>query len=274
MSEQLKRLILAISPKIKSNLNVELPEKTRKIVLDALDILFTPRDQLIPPLRLRHRLGNDFDYASAGLEWFKILKDMAELQPNEKILDVGCGLGRMAVPLTRYLNAEGSYYGFDVVKEFIDWCRGNISTEYHNFHFDLVNLKNPYYSRSGRAASKYVFSYPDGFFDVVFLASIFTHLLPDDMENYLSEIHRVLTKGGRSLITFFLLNNFSPNIFKKVTPIFSTLDLKVSEKGIAYDEKYVLSLYMKNRLSIKDIKYGSWSGASSGWYQDIILAIK
>jgi hypothetical protein len=51
--------------------------------------------------------------------------------------------------------------------------------------------------------------------------------------------------------------------FSKVSPIFSTLDLKVPEKGIAYDEKYVLKLYLKNRLSIKSIKYGSWREISA-----------
>jgi hypothetical protein len=69
-------------------------------------------------------------------------------------------------------------------------------------------------------------------------------------------------------------NNFSPNIHKKVTPILGTLDLKVPEKGIAYDENYVLRLYMKNSLSIKDIRYGSWKGMPSSWYQDIFSGYK
>lgn len=42
-------------------------------------------------------------------------------------------------------------------------------------------------------------------FDFVFLTSVFTHLLPEDMNNYFSEVVRVLTHARRCLITYFLL---------------------------------------------------------------------
>lgn len=37
--------------------------------------------------------------------WFKL---HAELRPEEKVLDVGCGIGRVAIPLTQYLT-RGTY---------------------------------------------------------------------------------------------------------------------------------------------------------------------
>ncbi len=40
----------------------------------------------------------------------------------------------------------------------------------------------------------------------VLLTSVFTHMLPQDMDNYLSEVARVLKPDGRCLITYFLLN--------------------------------------------------------------------
>ena len=41
--------------------------------------------------------------------------------------------------------------------------------------------------------------------DVAFLTSVFTHMLPEDVEHYLDELARVLKPGGRTLITWFLL---------------------------------------------------------------------
>src|SRR3954454_3335822 len=57
--------------------------------------------------------------------------------------------------------------------------------------------------------SEYVFPYPNATFDFVFLTSVFTHMLPTDMEHYVSEIVRVLKPNGRSLCTFLLLNDES-----------------------------------------------------------------
>ena len=35
-------------------------------------------------------------------------------QPGERVLDIGCGIGRMARPLTPYLTPPGAYDGFDI----------------------------------------------------------------------------------------------------------------------------------------------------------------
>ena len=60
-------------------------------------------------------------------------------------------------------------------------------------------------------ASNYKFPYEDNFFDFVILQSVFTHMVLDDMKNYLHEISRVLKKGGRSYISYFILNENSLN---------------------------------------------------------------
>ena len=46
----------------------------------------------------------------------------ADPRPGERVLDVGCGIGRMARPLAGYLTGDGSYDGFDVNREGIRWC--------------------------------------------------------------------------------------------------------------------------------------------------------
>jgi len=53
---------------------------------------------------------------------------------------------------------------------------------------------------------KFVFPYADSSFDLVFLTSVFTHMLPEDVKRYMEEISRVLKSGGRSVVTYFLVN--------------------------------------------------------------------
>lgn len=55
---------------------------------------------------------------------------------------MGCGIGRMAIPLTEYLSEEGSYEGFDVVRRGVKWCQENITTRCPNFRFRLADVYN------------------------------------------------------------------------------------------------------------------------------------
>ena len=212
--------------------------------------------------------------------------ELGSLKPNETVLDVGCGIGRMAAPLTKYLDKNGSYEGFDIVNVGIDWCKREISRRYPYFHFQLVDVFNKNYNPDGKyRAAEYRFPYKNESFDFLFLTSVFTHMLPQDIENYISEIARVLRKEGRCLITFFFLNK---ETLKHIETKKSTLDLKfvpddyrtvdkdTPEAAIAYAEQFIRGLYGKYGLNIKEPSYyGSWSGRNDFLsYQDIIVATR
>jgi SAM-dependent methyltransferase len=228
----------------------------------------------------------DGDFKAIGNEFKGYLIDLAELQPAERVLDVGCGIGRMAVPLTSYLSQEGEYYGFDIVKSGIDWCQKYIAARFSNFHFQHVDIYNKYYNPSGTlSAESFVFPFDDVSFDCVFLTSVFTHMLPLDVGNYVSEISRVLKQDGRCLITFFLLNDESMSLvragrstldFKYKVDECLTVDAHRPERAIAYPEDFVKRLFYGNKLRLSErIYYGSWCNRDAFLsYQDIVIASK
>src|SRR5208283_4898961 len=128
---------------------------------------------------------------------FRQLIEPGGLKADDHVLDVGCGIGRVAIPLIRFLNEKGRYEGFDIVPAGIDWCEDKISQRYTNFNFQLCNVYNKVYHPSGWLhADEYTFPHADESFDFVFLSSVFTHVLPAGLENYLSEISRVMKTGG------------------------------------------------------------------------------
>jgi SAM-dependent methyltransferase len=255
--------------------------------MDTIDLLLGRRDSLTPPTRLIFDGPQDIlTFKKNGEEFLRYYIELCDLKPNEKILDVGCGIGRKTVPLTKYLDKNGRYEGFDIVKVGIDWCRKRISTEYPNFHFQLVDVFNKHYNPKGKyKASEFRFPFGNESFDFVVLGSVFTHMLPEDIENYFSEITCVLKRGGRCLITFFLLNKESLELinakkstldFKDEMGKYRTINPNMPEDAVCYDESFILSLYEKYGLKIKEpIHYGSWCERQDFLsYQDIIVAIK
>ncbi len=247
--------------------------------------LFGANASLVPPLDRMHDGPVGYDiFKENGDEFLRYYVQLCSLRPDEKILDVGSGIGRKTIPLTKYLNQQGRYEGIEIVKSGVDWCKDRITRRYPNFQFQLIDVFNTYYNPAGSIkASEYRFPFSEESFDLVVLASVFTHMLPHDISNYLQEVRRVLKNGGRCLISFFLLNLESLELLASGQ---STLDLKqagkahylvdpeVPEQTVGYDERFVLSLYSRCGLEIRQpVHYGSWCGRRQYLsYQDLIVA--
>jgi len=253
---------------------------------DSLDGLFNRRDPLMPPRgKIFYSVG---DFKKSGEEFARLLIVLGGLRPDDRVLEVGCGIGRMAVPLTSYLGEEGYYEGIDIVPEGVEWCEKAITSRHPNFRFKLADVHNKQYNPTATLkASEYRFPYENGSFDFVFLASVFTHMLPEGINSYLSEIARVLRGGGRCLITFFLLNRDSLERmesgasilnFKHDFGAYRVKERATREVAVAYPEGTIRSLYERYGLEIEEpIRYGEWSGRKRKAcldYQDIVVASK
>ncbi|HDD24078.1 MAG TPA: class I SAM-dependent methyltransferase [Chloroflexi bacterium] len=236
----------------------------------------------LPPWWLRD-IGGAEDFEAVGQEFLTLFVQLAQLKPDEQVLEIGCGSGRMALPLTTFLRPPGSYTGTDIVAPFIAWCQKHISRRRPQFAFLHADLYNQRYNPQGRwLASEYTFPFPDERFDFVFLTSVFTHLLPKDTEHYLHEIRRLLRPNGRCLATFFLLNETQARLaaegkneiaFRYGSDPIRIRSETVPESAVAYDEAYLLDLLSQCGLTLQaPIYYGSWSGRADGLsYQDILL---
>lgn len=251
--------------------------------IDLYETFFSLKDPMVP------NKGDIFigsgDFKKQGDHLLDLVIKYTYLKPDGKILDIGCGIGRLAVPLTRYLSTNGQYNGFDIVKKGIDWCNKKIATKYPNFHFLYVDLKNDLYNLStDREARFFQFPYPRKVFDSVVLTSVFTHMMPEDVDSYLRQIAFVMKDNGRCLATFFLLNedvkkqmNNDEIHFKFLYHFdgYSLMNQKVKEANIAYEEEYLLKMLEKNGLCVESIHRGKWSnGCAPLDFQDVVVLKK
>jgi SAM-dependent methyltransferase len=252
------------------------------LALDGMDLMRGKRNPLTPPRYLNY--ADSGGYAEVGPEFLGYYKDLCALQPHHRVLDVGCGIGRMAVPLTGYL-VDGSYEGLDIVPSGIRWCREHISRRYPQFRFQLADIYNKQYNPRGHCQPReYRFPFSEGEFDLVFLISVFTHMLTADVEHYLSETSRVLRPGAKCLFTFFLLDGEARERvaagtaaipFDHQLPGCWTSDPVTPETAVAYDALAIAPLLERHALTHAGTHFGSWSGRSDYLsYQDIVIARK
>jgi SAM-dependent methyltransferase len=226
------------------------------------------------------------DFRRSGRRFVGFFREFGKLRPEERVLDVGCGVGRMAAPLTEYLSEKGSYEGFDIVREGIKWCQKAITHRFPNFRFRVADLYNKTYNPKGRfKAIDFPFPYPDESFDFVILTSVFTHMLPADTDHYLAEIARVLSPGGRCFATFFLLNveslklieeGKSSRLMAHALPGCRVDNADVPEDAVGYPEDDARGLLLKHGLEVcEPVRFGKWCGRAE-WtsYQDIVIAEK
>ena len=239
-----------------------------------------------PPLHLRRYVGPLRSFESSGAEFLSYLRLLAELRPSDRILDIGCGCGLMALFLEDYLDENGAYVGVDIHRPSIRWCQKEISYRRSNFQFAHIDVSNSTYNPKGKQrADVYEFQYSDGAFDVILLKSVFTHMRPSEVSNYLGQVSRLLTAKGRCLATFFMLNEEQARLAKNGRNALAFnygegewrhLYEHSPESAIAYDESYVMQLLAEHGLALKDrIYYGRWSGRTGGLsFPDILLLEK
>lgn len=142
---------------------------------------------LPPPKHLQERVVGVYapDFVSSGrgqvAELDAVLAEVgASLASFPRVLDFGCGCGRVLRAASRLGEPGQSYHGSDVDAEAIAWCREH----YSSFAEFYANPANP------------PTEYASDFFDCIYSISIFTHL-PESMQfAWLEELARILRPGG------------------------------------------------------------------------------
>lgn len=136
-----------------------------------------------------------------------LLQSSIGIRPTDCVLEIGCGIGRDAIPLTQVLT-NGRYIGIDIVGRSISWCRTNIGRRFPNFSFHHFNVRDQLHNPRGwRTVQSVRFPAKDSSADIVLAQSVFTHMYADGIAHYLREIRRVLKPSGMTYITCYVFDD-------------------------------------------------------------------
>lgn len=86
-------------------------------------------DPLTLPRRLADYVG-DGDFRATGEEFLGLFRGLAGLRPEDRVLDVGCGIGRMARVLVPVLRPPG-----------VSWCQAHYRDAPAPFRFQHADVR-------------------------------------------------------------------------------------------------------------------------------------
>jgi ubiquinone/menaquinone biosynthesis C-methylase UbiE len=192
------------------------------------------------------RLAENYDELSDyQFDNGRCLLELLDIKPNARVLDIGCGTGRLGLHVAEKLNSDGRYVGIDPLEERIRIA--NSKRKPDNVHFHVGVAED--------------LSYLDcESFDVVFLSAVFHWIVAKDKA--LREISRVLKPGGRLGFTTGAKELSQEATFRKITdrvllrpPYNKVVDLDnyvAARHGVTTTQ--LVELLLKARLGVQNVE--------------------
>ncbi len=228
--------------------------------------------------------GKSDDFLQIGVDTLRSLIRHANVNPASKILEIGSGMGRIALPLTQWLEGEGEYVGVEIVK---DGVAGMVPEKHRRAIRSFPFPAPRHLQRILQSARKKEDRRPvaaEKHFDTAIFCSVFTHLIDSDVDAYLKLLSKHMASGGLLWGTWFIMDEEARRLVRegKSTLKFILDDSKTffldaerkSTVAVAYDPDYVRQLLQSHGFAIEHLDKGLWCQRDLPWggYQDLIVA--
>jgi SAM-dependent methyltransferase len=166
---------------------------------------------LIAPPLLRVKNNIPESYIS-GQRIYDFLTVHVGLDNSERILDFGCGDGRVGAVFARLGDTfTGIYTGLDIDKKRMLALKSLFKGS-ERIKFDFADVYNSIFNPNGHLdQSDFIYPYTDNSYDLIFYNSVFTHMKLSVSLHNLKEAARCLDMGGRIWATYYCLDsNYDP----------------------------------------------------------------
>ncbi len=138
---------------------------------------------------------------NSAVSFINLFQKLDLLKPKDKILDLGCGNGRLGIPLS-VMDVE--YVGIDPCDKSIIFCKRAFK-DFSHLQFQHIDIRCMPFNPNGMITPKdLIVPHQDTYFDIIIASSLFTHLATLEIANhYFAEILRVLKPAGYLFTSWF-----------------------------------------------------------------------
>lgn len=167
------------------------------IVIGGIASLIWRRDTLPCPTWLAWMVEMDNPFTEVNRA--RVITGLLELAPGMRVLDAGCGPGRLTLPLAETVGPQGEVTALDLQDEMLTRVRKKVET---------AGLQNVKFLHAGLGEGKL----PKSYFDRAVLVTVFGEI-PDQI-SALKEIYDALKPGGILSVTEVI---FDPHFHRRET---------------------------------------------------------
>ncbi len=222
---------------------------------------------ILPAKHLRFggpEFKDDTFFLASGRREAQRLIEKCGVTSESSILDVGCGVGRLPIGILSHMENPPQYWGIDVDKDSINWCARYIARDQSRFHFERVNVLNRRYNPDGRMfGDGFHLPHADCAFGVIYLYSVFSHMMPEDIKAHLCEFRRLLEPAGRIFLTAFVEEGV-PQVMEN--PPGYRMNWSGALHCVRYEKEFFESLVASAGFEVRIFEYGNETDGQSGFY--------
>jgi ubiquinone/menaquinone biosynthesis C-methylase UbiE len=126
-------------------------------------------------------------------------------------------------------------------------------------------VKNPRYNPKGATIGiDFKLPFDDNEFDIIYLYSVFSHMTTDDVEVYLKEFKRLLTRSGKIFLTAFIADGVSDMTINP--PDYQLKNWSGPLHCVRYNKDFFSALLAENDFVLDRIDYEQETNGQSALY--------
>ncbi len=179
---------------------------------------------------LEERIDSHERYAKYEInDW---ILEMINLKGGEKVLDIGCGIGKQAIEYAKVVGLRGVVVGIDISEDILRAAEERAKEEKVEIQFFKYNANNIPFDFAN-----------DDYFDLVSCCFAIYYL--EDVQKFLLEVKKKLRSGGRIIVVGPTVENakemlnFHSKIFDEDLP-------QIYEKRMKYEVIPLIRKYFSN----------------------------